>query len=524
MFGDSITRGYSPLLEKSFKTKHAHIASTFVHAGIGGESSRDGVLRMKQYSGMTLVVLSFGMNDSLFSISEQEYEGNIRQMIEYFELVGTRVILLTLNPIDIAGDDRCVRLNRVIKRLAREYCLRLVDIYRAWGNEFSDFRQGLADAVHPNESGNELYTREIMKVIPRKARIVLWQYNGNPAECNYVCPYCSYDPKTQSGHHFQGTIAAWKDAFLKTFRNQYVIFYFGHGEPMIGKNWPEVVEMIGSEKKWEMRVISNLSQDPGHLIKTEAAKTGRLNVNASFHPTIVDREVFYSKLKQYQDAGINIPVVYTMWPPFFERFLDDLQYFSARGALVHLRRFRGWFKNKLYPEAYSEAERRLIAHYTDRATIKYMLANELTDGELTWAGVDFMIIDNQGNVGYCDDFPTSSFKFGNVFAGNVRLLLTPNPFPGKNVSDGTVDGVACLLRLDYEQLEGNHILHFSRLGGVYHEHDNIIYENRGLDFSDPAIRAEFHFPPRNLVDADYIFKCPTRSMKSKMRDIAHLIS
>jgi lysophospholipase L1-like esterase len=522
-FGDSLTRGYAPLLKECAAKRFSDGRYTFIEAGVGGETSRDGCARIKKYTDHDVAIIGFGMNDPNANITDEEYESNMRTMIEYSESIDARVLLLTLNPTNIACDDRSFRYSRIMRNLAREYCVRLVDIYRAWGTHFGDYRTGLTDGVHPNDEGNKLYVQEILKVLPRRARIALWQYNGNPAECNYVCPYCSYDPRTQSGHHFKRTIAEWYDAFKKTFKNQNLILYFGHGEPMHGEKWLDVVEMIGSEKKWEMRVITNLSLPLDRLLASAVATSGRLNINASFHPTMISREDFLAQLDMCRNAGIEVPVVYTLWPPFFERFHDDLEFFTSRGYFVHIRRFRGIFKGQMYPAAYTEEERRTVARYADSATIKYMLSNELTSDEYTWDGVDFMIIDNEGNVGYCDDYPTQLFSFGNAFDDSVRFLLTPNKFPKENVSDGTVDGVACLLKLGYEQLEGNHIMHFSRLGGVYQDKGKMVFGNYDLDFDDPRVRAEYHFPPRDMVDADYIYKCPSRSIDSKMRSIAHMI-
>ncbi len=118
-----------------------------------------------------------------------------------------------------------------------------------------------------------------------------------------------------------------------------------------------------------------------------------------------------------------------------------------------------------------------------------------------WSGVDFVIIDNEGNVGYCDDFRPDKDSLGNVLDGTFRPFIEPHPFPGKFVSDGTVDGVANFVELDYLQLTGNNVLSFSRQGGVYHTGDGVYYKNTNTDFNDSRVRAEYHFPARNLKDA-----------------------
>ena len=525
-FGDSLTAGYASGFEERFKHKLPDIDVTIVNAGVAGETSRDSLKRLPRLLGKRpqVVLIGFGMNDQAKGVTTVELASNLSRMISAFEKIGARVLLLTLNPLRGApgdgGNARIDAYNQVIKDVAWEKRIRVVDINSLWEREIKPLDRGLRDSCHPNDLGNELYCKALLRVVPRMSQIILWQYNGNPAECNYRCPYCSYDQgKAQKGHHFQGTTERWRDAFKDAFGNQHLVFYFGHGEPMLGKRWFDVVKMIGAVPNWEMRLISNISPSLTRLLNSRVAKEGRLNINASFHPTETNRERFLQKLLRCRAHGIEVPVVYTLWPPFFERFETDFQFFNEHRFLVHVRRFRGLYAGKRYPEAYTEEEKRFIAKYADDATIKYMLSNEPTEGKLTWAGVDFMIIDNQGNVGYCDDYRTGEYSFGNIFEGDVRLLTEPKLFPNGNVSDGTVDGVACILESGYMQLAGNHILHFARQGGVTHTPNGVFYKNMQTDFDDSRVRAEYRFPPRNLLDCYYILK-REQSWSSRWRRIA----
>lgn len=213
-----------------------------------------------------------------------------------------------------------------------------------------------------------------------------------------------------------------------------------------------------------------------------------------------------------------------MYPSLLERFEDDFHFFDAHNFLVHVRRFRGFYEGKAYPEAYTDEERQFIAKYCDDATIKYMLSNEPSYGKLTWSGVDFMIVDNQGNVGYCDDFRPDRHSLGNVFDGTFRPLSVPLRFPGGGVSDGTVDGVANFLELGYRQLTGNNVLSFSRQGGVYHKSDGVYYKNMYVDFADSRIRAEYRFPPRNLKDCYHIWRCKERDARLRRKEVVQFLT
>lgn len=521
-FGDSLTNGYFPIFEQMFRKGYPDIDATFINAGIGGETTRDGLKRLptllNENPGVTLIC--FGMNDENRGISSVELAQNLSKMVDEFQNINSRVLLLTLNPVrNVEINFKIDIFNQIITDVAYEKRIRVVDVNSLWKKEINPWAKGLCDTVHPNTSGYEIYAKALLRVVPRRNIILLWQYNGNPAECNYSCPYCSYDPNKQKGHYFQGTIESWHNAFKKTFGNQHLVFYFGHGEPMVGKRWFDVVELVGSEPNWEMRVISNISPTLDKLLKSKVSIDGRLNINASFHPTETTKEKFLKKLLQCREQGIEVPVVYTMWPPFLNRFEDDFAFFNKYNFLVHVRRFRGWYNGIQYPEAYTDDERKLIASYCDDATIKYMLSNELTDGKLTWTGVDFIILDNEGNVGYCDDFRTDHFNFGNVFQQNVKLLVEPSPFPKYSVSDGTVDGVSCILELGQRQLEGNHILHFARQGGVYHIPQGVFYKNKDTNFNDSRIRAEYLFPPRNITDCYYILSNRNRDLNRRVCDV-----
>jgi hypothetical protein len=342
-------------------------------------------------------------------------------------------------------------------------------------------------------------------------------YNGNPSACNYHCPYCQY--VKQKGHHFNGTIEEWRNAFKNTFGNQHLIFYLAHGEPMLGKKFYDVLDMIGSEQNWEVRMTSNLSLPLNRLVKTQVVQDGRFNINGSFHPHMVKKEKFLEKLLFLRDHGIECPVVYVMYPPLFERFEEDFNFFTNDNFLVHVRRFRGQYNNKIYPEAYTEEEIQYIAKFCDDQTIKSMLFDEPSYLRLSWTGVDFFAINEKGEVGHCDDARPDNpeLSLGNIFKGTFQLIPEPKPFPIKRSSDGTVDGVANFVDTGYYQLRGNNVLNYSLQGGVFHLPNGIHYKNIEKDFNDPKIRAEYHFPARNISDALEIIKNPDdrTSMKWK---------
>ena len=507
-FGDSLTNLYTPHLNDYLRRQYPNLNCSVINKGTSGETTEDALKRIDEILSLKpdAVVIGFGMNDGVRDcLPVESYCKNLVDIIESFEGTDTRILLLTIQPVAYEKHNDVVdTYNNTIRGLCTERRMRLVDINSLWKRKIFPISRGLVDSFHPNKRGITVYCEALSWYIPRPKTIFLWQYNGNPCECNYSCPYCQYPTLDQKGDYFFGTIEQWRDAFKNHFKGQELVFYFGHGEPTIGKKFYEVVDMIGQESKWEMRMITNLSQPLESLVRTDVAKTNRLNINASFHPYQVDIDGFIEKLLFLREHGIETPVVYVMYPPLLERFERDFERFSEHGFVVHVRRFRGLYKGRYYPEAYTDEERRFIAKYCDDATIRYMLNEEPSYGKLTYTGMDFFLVDNVGNIKYCDDYRGGSNELGNLFQNTIHLLQEPSRFPAEYSSDGTVDGVANLLELNYIQLSANHILDFARRGGVYKDDSGLHYGNLDKDFTDGRTRAEHDFPPRSLHDLYWI--------------------
>ena len=277
-----------------------------------------------------------------------------------------------------------------------------------------------------------------------------------------------------------------------------MIFYLAFGEPMLGRKFYDVVEMIGQEPKWKLRITTNASMKFRKLVRTRVAREGRLYVNASFHPTQIGIEKFLKQLHYLRKHGIEAPVVYVMWPPHLGRFKSDFTRFDEHNYLVHVRRFAGEYKGKYYPRDYTDEERRFVASYCDDATIRYMLNEKPVLDRRTYAGMHFFIVDATGNVGYDSDCFNFYSKYrtmcGNVIQHHMfKPSLQPLLYP-EGYQQGTVDGVSNWLETGYHQLEGNNILSFARQGGVYHTDTGVFYKNIDGDFLDKRTREQYHFP------------------------------
>jgi len=261
--------------------------------------------------------------------------------------------------------------------------------------------------------------------------------------------------------------------------------------------------MVESESNWGLRITSNVSSDLSFLAGKKIVKEKRININASFHTFMTTKEEFLERILYLREIGIETSIVYVAYPLVLDRMESDIAFFGKHGFVVHVRRFQGVFRGKKYPYVYSNKERQLIAKYMDDGSIKYMLNQQISSGELTYSGFNFFVVDNVGNVGYDSNlFPLySKYRciFGNVHQNNFKPLFFPGKYP--KGYEGTVDGVANLCKAKYKELEGNNVLSFAKQGGVYKDDEGTVhYKHLNTDFNNSQIRAEYNFPCRNFKD------------------------
>lgn len=516
-FGDSITRECAAPFADLLANRFPDVKIEAVNAGMIGETSRDGLKRLGTLvqERPQVAVIGFGMNDWRKGVGKGEFRENLSAMVREFLNAGARVVLLTVNPAR-SGRSRRVRkepaeYSEVVRGVAQEHRVKVADVNALWKGMLRNPLRGLRDEIHPNRRGYAVYFEALRHVVPHSHTVVLWQYNGRECKCNYKCPYCYYAYSPKSENYFWGKIEDWRRAFKDAFGNQRLVFYLAFGEPTLGEAFYAVVGMIESEPNWSLRITSNISGDLARLVDTRLAKGGRLNINASFHPTQTTTEEFVERLLFLREHGIESPVVYVTWPGQLDRFESDLATFHELGFVVHARPFKGRYREKVYPEGYTDDERRFIAKYCDDATIRYMLNKKPVLDRRTYSGFHFFIVDCAGNIGMDSDCFRVGTKYrtlyGNISASHsLRFPTLPPQYP-IGCTQATVDGVSNYIETGYRQLESNNVLHYAAQGGVFkREHGEVVYSNWKQDFTDSRVRADYCFPPRGLKDRFYLLK------------------
>lgn len=502
--GDSILNDAISTFEISIKESYPDHKIDVINSCIVGGTTNDGIKAAKKVKKLdpTVVIISYGMNDQRKGVCPKTFKRNLNEIIT--ELSDSRLVLVTITP-DIRGfkNKKINEYNDIIRDVAREHRIKVADIASYWKKKIYPPQLGLGDKIHPSKIGRKFLVELLTMVVPRSHTVILWEYNGSEAKCNYRCPYCYYAFYPKAENFYFGEIDHWKKMFLRCFGKQDLIFYIAFGEPTLGEAFYDVVEMVQSVKNWQLRMTTNLSLDLDRLLETELAKEKRVHINASFHPLSTDIESFIERLNKLREGGIEPSVIYVMYPPFFKKFHSHFERFRKDNYVVHVRRFRGLYKGKFYPHAYTDGEKRFIAKYSDDGTIKYMLNNKPLKTRLSFSGYDFFIVDCTGNVGMDSDvfhwYTEYKTYFGNVLQYEHFRFPTHLQELPYFVFEGTVDGVSNLVDADYKQLQKNNVLDFAAQGGVTEDK----YKHLDTDFTDSKIRAEYYFFPRNIKDLFY---------------------
>lgn len=158
-FGDSITEGYRMSEQSSFPYFLGQIlGESVVNAGISGETSQEGLKRIKRdvlVRQPYLVLIQFGGNDFYQNIDPEITFANLDQMIHLIQDSGANAVLLIgapmmLQPVYLEGFRELARnreiylIENAINEISRNSLLRL-------------------DDIHPNRKGN----KELAEAIAR---------------------------------------------------------------------------------------------------------------------------------------------------------------------------------------------------------------------------------------------------------------------------------------------------------------------------------------------------------------------
>lgn len=248
--------------------------------------------------------------------------------------------------------------------------------------------------------------------------LMTWQINNL---CNYNCTYCGHfvkdDPDVYkySPEHIM-------ECFNRKGRIWHIIIT--GGEPFLYKNIIELTKLLTS--RHFISVNTNLSL-PVVLKFADVIDPSRVIViNASIHYFIHEErktlENYISNFLYLQDKGFNIVGSYVVYPDLLESYKSHFDYLHSRGLKnISSKIFHGYYKDKKYPEAYTEKELAEITTYmcSEIEMPEYLKYTKFT-GLKCAAGRKMLSMMPNGNLERC---LSDRLPMGNFFTGKYRLPL-----------------------------------------------------------------------------------------------------
>jgi len=210
-FGDSTTAPRAPDVKQVYAQVLAKelprrgIEAEVTNAGVPGNHTVDAMKRLERdvlAKKPDLVIVQFGINDAAVDVwrkppetkprvAKDDYERNLRAMLKQIRAGGANVILMTPNPTRWTAKMRemyghppykpddpdgfnvlLAGYAEVVRRIAREEKLPLVDIYAAF-NQHGQDKPGetiddlLLDGTHPNDAGHKLVADKLIALIEK---------------------------------------------------------------------------------------------------------------------------------------------------------------------------------------------------------------------------------------------------------------------------------------------------------------------------------------------------------------------
>jgi len=234
-------------------------------------------------------------------------------------------------------------------------------------------------------------------------------------DCNYRCKYCWYFgqwkqlEESVSQIPYEGIINFWERIYNEYNKAKIII---SGGEPFLYPRFTEL--MLTISKLHEIVVITNLSIYPDDLVKY--AYKNNIEINASFHPDFAN----YNKFKKYaidlKNNGLLYDITCLAWPPYIKNIEDFRKEFSDLGFNFSARPFYGLYDDRIYPESYTEEEKRIIENKNNsEKDLKNQFQKDIktsefnasiakvknTKNKLCYAGSKFANIEQDGKIYRC---------------------------------------------------------------------------------------------------------------------------
>lgn len=244
-------------------------------------------------------------------------------------------------------------------------------------------------------------------------------------DCNFRCSYCSNPVVNKSDPPSLHSPEEIKSFFDRT-GVQWLILITG-GEPFLYPNFVNVCSELA--KNHSLQITTNLSRPEVYEFANKISPKKVFNISASYHreerhrPGLKDD--FIKKSLELKNKGFNILINILAYPPLIHTVENDIAMFESQGLETMLFGYRGTYKGKKYPEAYTRDELELLKKYAIDDTEIKIAFNQLNYyGRYCAAGSSYFSMDQHGNLGRCF---TLTKKIGNLFDGDISLNHKAKP-------------------------------------------------------------------------------------------------
>jgi MoaA/NifB/PqqE/SkfB family radical SAM enzyme len=248
--------------------------------------------------------------------------------------------------------------------------------------------------------------------------------------CNFKCSYCSIGKGKQ---YKDGPLSLQQYHTLFKGLGRDWIFNISGGEPFLAKVFIALCKSL--TRYHYLCVITNLSTSNVFTFAEQINPERVLFVSCSLHREERERRdpgyaSFIEKVIYLQSRGFNVLVTYVAHPALLHRFRDDFEALKRGGVKkVQMKSFRGKYKNKVYPGAYTADEKALMRSLHVAYPEEEILSDNYSYyGVACKAGFNSFSMDMEGNLTRCSGIKR---RYGNLFSGSYLFDETPRACPLK---------------------------------------------------------------------------------------------
>lgn len=265
-------------------------------------------------------------------------------------------------------------INKINRKELRFPCIvahRISDIKRKFVNEFSPSESYEIPIVQLHELNKNLKRVDIFKA--GGSEIIYLMTDSPPTVCNFRCPYCFHNEKEQWGigyHPFEDEYNEWVNAVetaIIKIQRPLMLSIGPRGEPLVIPKWWDFLHKVANNSKvLSVSFLSNLSAPI--VSKFNEVDIKKIGITATLHPTnfkdpVADFENFYKQVKWLKENGARVVVNYVLTPEQLPHFHVYRSKFSDLGVTMVANLFRGKYKDKTYPDNFTEKELKIIREY-----------------------------------------------------------------------------------------------------------------------------------------------------------------